>query len=282
MQEILDSVLTPLIADERKEAILDCVASFEELDFSPALDELHTVCMIADDMADTSILLSRIDDVIRVAHDQILSGFEIRVSDEATQVERQAILKTVTGIAYYILPDDIQGILQSEYDHEETLAHLVPLFENVSVDDILPLITYVAPSFIEALTKHVNEVMQVRGVAQEYDPPVERIKLINQLLRTFGHDKFQLMLELSSSGMRVGGAIDQLMSDSMNALDSRNAKEALYEIVGLVFFSNVTPEMIWKTANMLTDEYTENPMERAIMLDELRVIQRRMPINETA
>ncbi|MFO5742527.1 hypothetical protein ACLBPW_31035, partial [Klebsiella pneumoniae] len=51
MKDFIDSYLTPLIHEERKEVILDCVASFEKINYVAALDVLNTVCQIETDIA---------------------------------------------------------------------------------------------------------------------------------------------------------------------------------------------------------------------------------------
>lgn len=283
MQEQLDSVLTPLMTDERKEVILDCVLSFEEIDYGAALDELQQVIAIADDMADMSMLLARIDDIIRIGHESILMAHDIKIADEATQAQRQAIVKTILSLQYYILPDQIQLLLQGNFDCEEILAHLVPMFENVSFDEILPLVIEVSPTFIKALVGLIDKELQVRGHVDEYLAPVSRIRLLNQLVTRVGRHHFSMMLELSESGMRVGHDWIELLNNSLEALDSKNAQEAAYEMVGLAFFSNTPLPQLYQTVKLSLDEYTDNAMERNIMENVIRDIEKVMgSLNETA
>ncbi|BEG72720.1 hypothetical protein RVBP21_3480 [Pseudomonas phage BRkr] len=283
MKEMLDSILTPLVMEERKEIMLECVASLEEMDYSAALDELHTVCSIADDNADTMMLLGRIDDIIRVAHDQVLAAHEVKVSDEATQEQRLAIVHTILGLPNYILPDQIELILQGDFDNEEILAHLVPMFERLSFDEVWPLINEVSVSFIDALKAMVQDTMMTRGHIDEYIAPVSRIRVLNRLMNTIGRDKFSMVLELSNSGMRVGHDWLELLSNSLESLDNKNAQDAAYEMVGLAFFSNLHLDSIYSTVKVSIDEYTENEMERNIMERVIDEIKRKMgKLYETA
>ena len=283
MKDMLDSILTPLVMEERKEIMLDCVASLEEIDYSAALDELHTVCSIADDYADNMMLLGRIDDIIRVAHDQVISAHEIRISDEASQEQRLAVVRTIIGLPHYILPDQIELLLQGDFDKEEILAHLVPMFEQQTFDEMLPLILHVSESFIEAVANLVQNTKMVRGHVDEYTAPVSRIRVLNRLVNTFGRDKFTMLFELSNSGMRVGQDFIELLNSSLDALDRKNSIDATYEMIGLAFFSNVHLDSIYSTVKTAIYEYTENTMEQSMMEREIDDIKRKMgKLYETA
>lgn len=274
MKDFIDSYLTPLIHEERKEVILDCVASFEKINYVAALDELNTVCQIQSGISDNAMLLSRIDDIIRIAQDEILNEHLIKISDEATQAERQAVVNTLLSLEDYIIPDEVNDILLAEYSPEETLAHLVELIDT-SVDflNIIDLIESVSPTLISNITSFIQSVLTTRGQAYGNVSNIERINLINRLIRIHTRASFKLAMELVNAGLRVGKRnIDDLLQISFGPLDAMTPIEVAKEIVGLVLISNTEQNEISRTVMGIIDDFTSNNIERSIMENEAKKI----------
>jgi hypothetical protein len=269
MQEILDSLLTPLITEERKEVLLDCVASFEEMDYSVALDELHMVCEIQDGLSDNAMLLGRLDDIIHIAHHTLFREHQIQVDPEATQAQCQAIVRTLTSLEHYILPDQIAQVLDGGFDNEAIFAHLVPLVSEFVFEDIEPLILFVSDPLIEAISSLIRERMRLYGLADYAVPDVSKIRYINQCLQRVGKDRMSLIVELSNSGVRAGRPLPELMGLSLDALDRLNPVEAAFQLLGLVVFSDTPVEQTKSTVIDLIEDYTENLLEQRLMENEL-------------
>lgn len=267
MQYILDSVLTPLITEERKELILSCVASLESLDYQAALDELQQVVEIQDGLSDNGMLLARIDDVIWNAHETIFKNHEIEVSAEATQEIRQAIVDVLANFNRYIVPDQLLMLFEGGFMPDEVLAQMVQLFTSVKFDEAWPMIGNVSPQLMNTMREEIERQVRYRGLEDTDVTPVRRVKMVNDYIRVVGQDTFSMLLDLSNSGVRIGTRdIAGLVQQSLEALDRKDPEVAALELFGLVLMSNVPVEEIDKKIRELIADYSDNNMDTTRML----------------
>lgn len=275
MKEEIRKVLEHLILEEQLAIILDIVDTLLSLDYGNALDEIAQVIMMADDYADSSMLVERINDILRTGLDYILTTYEVQLSDYATPLQRHAVVKTLIGIPLYIIPDDISKVLEAKYNDEETMAHIVPMFdEEVDVDEILDVFMRISEGSFQNIKTTVNQIMSIRGRAEEINVPVERIQQINKIIKLIGADKVSLMVELANAGVRVGRPVESLLEISFESLESRNVVDATYEIIGLVWFSDTPTENVNNTIMKIINEYTENNMEHDLMVQNFSTFRR--------
>lgn len=271
--EIQDAI-RDLVPPEQLLVILDVVDTLSEKDYVLALDELNTVLMLADDMADSSMLVARINDVLHYAMTYCLNEHDIVMTDDAPLNVRHAVYKTIIYLPQYIIPSDIANLFQAGYDNIETIAQLVPYFTYLETHDVIEHIESVEDQCIAELRSQIQLKLSTQGEYSGERIPVERIRAINKLIATNGREKFTMLLELSDAGVRVGRPYDELLNISFEQLESRNPLEAASELVGLAFFSDLPLDGIWRKIDVGLDEYTDNPMERRIMLDEIANIKR--------
>lgn len=266
MKEEIRKVLEGLILEEQLEIILDIVDTLLSLNYELALDEISAIIMIADDYADMSMLVERINDILRTAMDYILGSYEVTIVDEATAFQRHAVIKALIGIPLYIIPDDISKVLEAQYDNEETLAHIVPMFETIDVDEVLDIITHISQGSFDNIKTTIADILSVRGRAEQSHVPIDRIREINKMVAILGRDKVSMILELSNSGVRVGRELEQLMNISFEALEQRNPIDATFQMIGLVWFSDTPTEKIPQEITRLIHEYTDNNLELGMMV----------------
>ncbi|ARV76754.1 putative structural head protein [Pseudomonas phage Phabio] len=266
MKEEIRKVLEHLILNEQLEVILDIVDTLLSLNYETALDEISTIIMIADDYADMSMLVERINDILRTALDYILGTYEVIVADEATAFQRHAVVKALVGIPLYILPDDISKVIEAVYDNEETLAHIVTMFVPIDTDEILEQIVSISQGSFDNIKTTIANKLLTRGVATEHISDTDRVMAINKLITILGKEHLQLITELSNSGVHVGRSMEQLLNMSFEALETRNVEDAAKEIIGLVWFSDTPIDQINQTIVRTFEEYTENNMERSMMM----------------
>ncbi|ABY62969.1 hypothetical protein ST201phi2-1p138 [Pseudomonas phage 201phi2-1] len=278
--EIQDAI-SSLVSPEQLAVTLDVVDTLLEQDYVLALDELNTVLMIADDYADSAMLVGRINDILTYALNYILNDRGVVVSDDASLGIRLAVVNTLLYIPRYIIPDDLAHIFQQNYDDVETMSQLVAFFSTYPVDELMEHIESASDDALAFIRKSIDERIQVMGEYSGGRIPVERIKVINKLLQTNGRERFSMMLELANAGIRVGRSYDELINISFEGLESRNPSEAASQMVGLAFFSDLPLQSIWSKLDTSLDEYTDNPMERKLMLDEFTDIKRKLgDVNE--
>lgn len=266
MKEEIRKVLEDLILEEQLEIILDVVETLLVLDYGLALDELSAVIMMGDDNADMTMLVSRINDILYTALEYILTTYEVKIADEATLYHRHAVVKTLISLPQYILPDEISKIIESGYNNEETLAHIVALFEPIWIDEILEVIMYISVGSFENIKRIVHDALAVRGVAETSVVPIERIRYINRIVAVLGRDKVSMMLELSNAGVRVGRSLEQLLELSFESLEKYNPVDATYQIMGLVWLSDTPADKVKTQIHNILNEYTENNMELGMMV----------------
>lgn len=271
--EIQDA-LSSLIPPEQMQIISDVVDTLLEKDYVTALDELNQVLMMADDNADSTMLVSRVQDILTYAMNYCLNDFGITLSDEASLKLRHDIYKTLIYIPHYIIPEDLAHIFNSDYDNQETIAQIVPYFTGHEADVALEHIEEVSDQIIGYLRESIDVRLKTQGEAVSGRVDTARVKVINRLLSTHEAGKFSMMLELANAGVRVGRPYDDLVTLSFDQLESKNPVDAAAQLVGLAFFSDVPLGGIWRQIDTSLDDYTDNPMERRMMQDEIATIKR--------
>lgn len=271
--EIQDA-LSSLIPPEQMQIISDVVDTLLEKDYGLALDELNQVLMMADDNCDSTMLVARVQDILTHAMNFCLNDFGVTLSDDASLKLRHDIYKTLIYIPHYIIPEDLSHILSSDYDNQETIAQIVPYFTDHNSDVALEHIEEVSDEIIGYLRESINVRLRTQGEYVGGRVDTARVKVINRLMSTNESGKFSLMLELANAGVRVGRPYEELITLSFAQLESRDPVDAAAQMVGLAFFSDVPLAGIWRQIDTSLDDYTDNPMERRIMLDEIAVIKR--------
>lgn len=266
MNEEVRKVLEHLILEEQLEVILDIIDTLLALDYGNALDEIAQIIMIADDYADSAMLVERINDILRTALDYILDTYEVKLTDEATALQRHLVVKTLIGIPLYILPDELMNHIAANYDNEETLAHIVKSLTNLDVDEALEVLMFISQGSIDHIKATIVDRMSIQGVALEHVTDITRVQHINKLISIFGKEKLSLLMELTNSGVRIGRTIEDLMNISFPALERMDIESATLEMIGLVWFSDTPEDQINTVVLRLINEYTENNMEVSMMV----------------
>jgi len=271
MQFIIDSVLTPLITEERKDVILSCVASLESLDYQAALDELHQIVEMKDGMCDNEMLVSRIEDVIWYAHETIFKQHEVKVSMEATQEIRQSIVDVLSNFDKYVIPDQLLLLFEGGFMPEEILAHMCQLFTSVKMDEAWPEIVSVSPRLLNTMKEEIERQVRYRGLDDADPTPLQRVKMVNDYIRAFGEGTFSMLLDLSRNGVRIGTReISPLLQQSLEALDRKEVEHAAMEIFGLLLLSNTPVEEIPRKARDLIGDFTDNNIDNTNMLNSIK------------
>ncbi|WDS62355.1 putative structural head protein [Pseudomonas phage D6] len=271
MQFIIDSVLTPLITEERKDVILSCVASLESLDYQAALDELHQVVEMKDGMCDNEMLVSRIDDIIWHAHETVFKQHEVQVSMEADQEVRQSIVDVLSNFDKYVIPDQLLLLFEGGFMPEEILAQMCQLFTQVKADEVWPMINDVSPRLLNTMREEIERQVRYRGLEDADPTPIQRVKMVNDFIRTFGEGSFTMLLDLSRNGVRIGTReISPLIQQSLEALDRKEVEVAAIEMFGLLLLSNTPVEEIARKIRDLIGDFTDNNIDNTNMLNTIK------------
>uniref|UniRef100_A0AB39CCS1 Uncharacterized protein n=1 Tax=Pseudomonas phage RVTF4 TaxID=3236931 RepID=A0AB39CCS1_9VIRU len=271
MQYIIDSVLTPLVTEERKEVVLKCVASLESLEFNDSLDELQQVVEMTDTMGDNAMMLARIDDVIWNAHEVIFKRHEITVSNEATQEVRQSLVDVVSNFDKYIIPDQLLMLFEGAFMPEEILAQMCQLFTGIHADEVWPEVKGVSENLMRTMKEEIERQVRYRGLEDADPVPVMRVKMVNDFIRAMGEGTLSMALDLARAGVRVGTrTASSLVQQSVEALDKKEPEQAALELFGLVLISDVEPKQIEKQVRDYVTDFTDDNHQSRRMLDTLK------------
>jgi len=272
MQYIIDSVLTPLVPEERKEVILKCVASLEALEYNDALDEMQQVVEMTDTMGDNQMMISRLDDIIWNAHETIFKRHEITVSAEASQEVRQSIVDVVSNFDKYIIPDQLLMLFEGGFMAEEIIAQMCQLFTGIPMDEVWPEVKDVSHRLMLGMKEEIERQVRYRGVEDADPVPVMRVKMVNDFIRALGRDTLSMAIEMANAGVRVGvRTASSLVQQSVEALDKKEAEHAAMELFGLVVLSDTPVDKIEKQVRDYVTDFTDDNHKSRRMLDTLKV-----------
>ncbi len=269
---MIDNFLESRVSPERREVVVECVASLEEMNYTAALDELNSILLISDDI-DTLNTLGRIEAVIDTAQSHFINTYGILLIPGLSQYNKQFIVKCLANLEYYILPDQIELLLMGDYDNETILAKLVELLEGFDSEELIGNIHTVPDSFVDGLKALVKEQLMLRASVEEYTTPVSRIRLINKLMGAFSREHFSIALELIESGKRIGSALRPLIDDHIGILDTLTPEQLAYQMTGLVFISDVVTDELDKAITEELEGFSDIAYEKKVMLETFRLIQ---------
>ena len=272
MKTMIDNFLESRVSPERREVVVECVASLEEMNYTAALDELNSILLISDDI-DTLNTLGRIEAVIDTAQSHFINTYGILLIPGLSQYNKQFIVKCLANLEYYILPDQIELLLMGDYDNETILAKLVELLEGFDSEELIGNIHTVPDSFVDGLKALVKEQLMLRASVEEYTTPVSRIRLINKLMGAFSREHFSIALELIESGKRIGSALRPLIDDHIGILDTLTPEQLAYQMTGLVFISDVVTDELDKAITEELEGFSDIAYEKKVMLETFRLIQ---------
>jgi hypothetical protein len=261
MKDWMDSVLTPLIAPERKEVLLSCIGAFEQLDYQAALDEIQQVVEMSGSNCDNAMLLSRIDDIVWYAHETIFKQHMLKISTDATQAVRQAVVDVLMGIDVYIMPEHVVGLFEAKFTPEEILSDLVELMTPVMADDVWPHIEWIDPRLMESIESEVRKQVMYRTEAVDPGEFQSRIRLLNKFFRIVGRDRFSIVNDLSKNGVRVGTVeFTSLLLQSLETIERMPMADRAIETFGLALMSNLPLSKLNRTMHTAITDLTDGGM----------------------
>ena len=262
MINLLDHYLEPLVGELRKADIIECVASLEEMNYEAALDEISLI-VETEDTVDTVTTLTRIDTVLTTAQAVFINSYGITLEPGLSLSQTQCIVRCLMSLEFYILPEQLELLLQGDYDNEHVLGLLVETLEGLDVDITLPYIMHVSDSFIVNLKHLVADRLMLVAPVSDYTTPVSRIRLINRVLTEFGESSISLALELIRSGRRVGSPLRELIDPSIEILDALDVNDTLgLELLGLILISDVPTDELYNVIHTEIDSFTDSILER--------------------
>jgi len=260
LQVGLDGIVTP----ERMDVILDSYRQLTEAGMDAMNDELLVIFNLQDGIADNSMLVSRVTDCLMAGAVTLLKEHGIFVRPETIELPQlTALIQTVIGFDKYLLPESLWTLVAANEEADVILASLVPLFSDISADEILPAIERVEPALIarmRELTEHkVHVSEEATALSDDHNA---RIASINTLLRHYDQKHPSLVKELADAGVPSGQTLVVLFEQVFAELDNFKANELGIEFLGLVLYSDTPLCEVYGVTRSLPQEFTDSHSEQ--------------------
>lgn len=271
MLHTLQVALAGLITDERMDVLLDSVRLIQDAGLSAPIDEVQEVIEIQNSFSDNTLLVARITDTLYLGVTQILTELGVTCTDEVELVERNAILLTVSLLEHYIIPEHLIGLMGGEFNSEEIIAHMVPVFTTVTMDEALHALLEVDPRLIEKLREVLERSLQLRSVSDADLLPdnTARIAAINRLITAVGVERVSIAMELADAGVRAGRPLSGLLTNYTESLEDLPLEHVTSELLALVLFSNHPVSELKPKLLELINDFTDQPYQQKTMTETL-------------
>lgn len=261
----LDGAATPEYIAVALDAY-DVLVSIGSLAFE---DELQQIIGLQDGISDNTLLVSRINDVLIYTVGDALHKHRITVTEDTDLPLMIDILRSVSLIEAYIIPETIADLTTTDLSDEEILAEIVPLFTARDSTEVLDHLTEVHPDVIQ----RIYEVTEMQhhytpdaesSVPQDMD---ERLYQINQLRHRLGFDQLTLAHELACQGVRPGLTLGQLFELTLDKLDALMTPLVAGELLGLLLYSNYPIDDVAEAFEKAVAEYTDEYQEQVRIIE---------------
>lgn len=272
MLHTLQVALTGVVTEERLDVLLESTRLLQASGLSAPLDELQEVLEIQNSLADNALLVSRLTDILHLALRQVLLELGVRCTDTVELVELNAVLLTVSLLEQYLIPEHLIGLMGGDFNEEEVIAHMVPVFTTLTEDEALHALVEVDPALLLRLRDLMTAQLQLRGMSDAELLPdnTARLAAINRLITAVGVERVGVVYELANAGIRAGRPLSALLAQSTETLDTLPPERAVSELLALVFFSNhPLEEVMGKTLELIMD-YTDQPYQQQLMEKTLK------------
>ncbi len=263
MYEELQLALMDLISPERLDVFLEAQQLLSSMGLSDFEDEIQQVFGLQDGISDNDLLVSRVETILIYALGDALNQYGVTVREDTPLPVMIGIVQATANIEHYVIPEVLHDFTLGDWQPEEALAEMVPMFSTVSGVDAFDYITHVRP---ETITR----IREITSAALQYRPPEdtrptdhkERISQINRLLRATDHAAPSIVVNLAKSGVGSGQPLASLMSYALEDLDKLSTDAVGPELLGLVYFSNVPLNQLFTTFRDLVRDYTDDYQEQ--------------------
>lgn len=263
MYEELQLALMDLITPERLDVFLEAQQLLSSMGLSDFEDEIQQVFGLQDGISDNDLLVSRVETILIYAMGDALNQYGVTVRDDTPLEVMAGIAQATANIEHYVIPEVLHDITLGDWQPEEALAEMVPMFSAVSGVNAFDYLTHVKEDTITRIREITASVLQYRP--PEDNRPVdhkERIARINQLLRHTQHTAPAVVVNLAKSGVGSGQPLTSLMNYALEDLDKMNTDEVGIELLGLVYFSNTPLDNMTSTIRDVIQDYTDEYQEQ--------------------
>lgn len=237
MSHELLEFISPLCSPELADVLSDLDDVLLKFQFNGHDDELQQLYNIAESR-DREMLLDDICLILKTGAYKVLRGIGVELSDEAGF---QTILTITEALLGFEGADDYEHLLNIlEYDMapDEILCEVLEARTDMTVEDIMPVLTKVDPEIIGRMRKVLRSYEQSMEEARDTKDILQRLNLYHS------DNQQSLTMEALSCGISPGISMEDLYQVFEEELSNRPVATAVKDLIGLSILAGVSNESI--------------------------------------
>lgn len=237
MSHELLEFISPLCSPELADVLSDLDDVLLKFQFNGHDDELQQLYNIAESR-DREMLLDDVCLILKTGAYKVLRGMGVELSDEAGF---QTILTITEALLGFEGADDYEHLLNIlEYDMapDEILCEVLEARTDMTVEDIMVVLTKVDPGIIERMRKVLRSYEQSMEEARDTKDILQRLNLYHS------DNQQSLTMEALSCGISPGISMEDLYQAFEEELSNRPVATAVKDLVGLSILAGVSNESI--------------------------------------
>lgn len=237
MSHELLEFISPLCSPELADVLSDLDDVLLKFQFNGHDDELQQLYNIAESR-DREMLLDDVCLILKTGAYKVLRGIGVELSDEAGF---QTILTITEALLGFEGADDYEHLLNIlEYDMapDEILCEVLEARTDMTVEDIMVVLTKVDPKIIERMRKVLRSYEQSMEEARDTKDILQRLNLYHS------DNQQSLTMEALSCGIGPGISMEDLYQVFEEELSNRPVATAVKDLIGLSILAGVSNESI--------------------------------------
>lgn len=237
MSHELLEFISPLCSPELADVLSDLDDVLLKFQFNGHDDELQQLYNIAESR-DREMLLDDVCLILKTGAYKVLRGMGVELSDEAGF---QTILTITEALLGFEGADDYEHLLNIlEYDMapDEILCEVLEARTDMTVEDIMVVLTKVDPGIIERMRKVLRSYEQSMEEARDTKDILQRLNLYHS------DNQQSLTMEALSCGISPGISMEDLYQVFEEELSNRPVATAVKDLIGLSILAGVSNESI--------------------------------------
>lgn len=251
LKAYLDTVVPPLRCD----LIIQACELLHELGIDGHEYELQQELALAEN-ADTSIVLSSIDNLLLPVLRISLQNFGITLNDDATMQQIVDVLNGVNGIENYGDPESILIFCDNAEGPEEALAQILPLLGQYTMGEYLALLDTVEASLLEQIERVLPETIT------DHVPSSDAVLRARERLNLYRVNRDHLLvIEDIRNGQRLGLPIALYMEYHTDAFDGMDIPTLTEQLLGFVLASDTQNDHLRATCMVEIEAVLHDPVK---------------------
>jgi hypothetical protein len=168
---------------------------------------------------------------------EIVTEHEIKLAAETPLAYLNALCNGILGIQYYLAPDEISVVLESDQDTEEKFSQILELINGLDVDRSLVYLETVNPSLLDKI-ETIIDGKQFVSKEQQLEETQEHliIQKLKNIHRFLNIDDL-IAVRLINAGVVIGVNFEQYIKYFVNHTEGMDVERMAKEVFTLICMS---------------------------------------------